>query len=107
MGDTGDFYRLFLMPGVEHCNGDQGADTMDRQLLIEAWVENGEAPSRIMAVHHAGNDANAEVTFTRPHCPYPQQAFYTGTGDETDAANFECWDAPKPDYEAPGEAYLR
>jgi feruloyl esterase len=30
------------------------------------------------------------VAFTRPLCPYPQEAMYTGTGDTNDAANFVC-----------------
>jgi feruloyl esterase len=27
---------------------------------------------------------------TRPLCPYPQQAEYTGSGDTNDAASFVC-----------------
>jgi hypothetical protein len=29
---------------------------------------------------------------TRPLCPYPQEAVYTGTGSINDAANFVCRD---------------
>ena len=30
------------------------------------------------------------VDRTRPLCPYPQQAVYTGTGSTDDAENFVC-----------------
>ena len=35
------------------------------------------------------NPANG-IAFTRPMCPYPQQARYQGFGSTTDAANFVC-----------------
>ena len=31
-----------------------------------------------------------KVDRTRPLCPYPQVARYTGTGSTDDAANFTC-----------------
>jgi hypothetical protein len=34
------------------------------------------------------------VLRTRPLCPYPQVARYTGSGSTDDAANFRC-DVPK------------
>jgi feruloyl esterase len=33
---------------------------------------------------------NGAVTRTRPLCPYPQIAMYTGAGSVDDAANFVC-----------------
>lgn len=44
---TSDFYRLFLLPGVEHCGGGAGPFHFDRQALIEAWVERGESPDTL------------------------------------------------------------
>jgi len=34
--------------------------------------------------------AKSQVLKTRPVCPYPQVAIYTGSGDTNDAANFSC-----------------
>src|SRR3954465_3628348 len=43
------FTRLFLMPGVLHCGGGNGCDDVDYAGIIRRWVEQGEAPSRIIA----------------------------------------------------------
>jgi feruloyl esterase len=49
-------------------------------------VERGKAPARLEASH----SDNARVDRTRPLCPYPQVARYSGTGSIDDAANFVC-----------------
>ena len=38
----------------------------------------------------ASKVVNNQVVRTRPLCPYPQVARYTGTGSIDDAANFRC-----------------
>ena len=48
--------------------------------------ERGEAPDSIVA----SRVRDGEVDRTRPHCPYPQQAVYTGSGSTDDAGNFVC-----------------
>jgi feruloyl esterase len=78
--------RLFMMPGTNHCAGGEGPNTFDRMKVIEDWVERGEAPGRIIASHTTGGT----VDRTRPLCPYPGLARYTGTGSIDDAANFVC-----------------
>ena len=75
--------------------------------MIEAWVEEGEAPDRIRAAHHAGNDPETELVFARPLCPYPQRAYYDGSGPEAEAESFECHSAPEPAYEETGERNSR
>lgn len=107
LGDTSEFYRMFLVPGMEHCGGGAGANQMDLRSAIEAWVENDEAPEKVIAAHHAGNDPEADVEFTRPVCPYPQRAFYDGSGPEDEAASFTCRSTPEPEYEELGSAYLK
>jgi feruloyl esterase len=78
--------RLFMAPGMAHCTGGEGPDTFDKISLIERWVEKGEAPARIIAAHStAGN-----VDRTRPLCPYPQVARYSGAGSIDEASNFTC-----------------
>jgi feruloyl esterase len=53
---------------------------------LERWHESTKPPDRIDAVRVT----NAGVDLTRPLCPYPQLAHYTGIGSTNDAANFVC-----------------
>lgn len=81
MGDTSDFYRLFMIPGMEHCTGGPGTSDFDHMNVIVNWVEDGIAPDRIVA--HRGQRSH-------PLCPYPKVAKYSGTGSTDDAANYTC-----------------
>jgi feruloyl esterase len=84
---TEDFYRLFMVPGMMHCQGGEGAtDQFDKISALEQWVEHGIAPDRIVASHVKDSAADR----TRPLCPYPQVAEYKGTGSTDEAANFIC-----------------
>jgi tannase/feruloyl esterase len=83
---TAGWVRLFMMPGMGHCEGGEGPDTFDKMAVIENWVEKGQAPERIVAAHLS----NGVVDRTRPLCPYPQIAAYNGAGSINDAANFVC-----------------
>ena len=80
------FTRLFLMPGVLHCGGGNGCDDVDYAGIIRRWVEQGEAPSRIIARKLRGT----QVVRTHPLCAYPMTAGYNGTGSTDDAAAFTC-----------------
>ena len=80
------FFRLFMMPGVAHCGGGAGPDTIDALGALERWVEQGIAPSQIIASKVTGGT----TTRTRPLCPYPQVARYSGSGSIDVAANFSC-----------------
>jgi len=79
-------YRLFMAPGMAHCGGGDGPNTFDMVRVLEQWVEEGKAPDRIPASHAT----NGVVDRTRPLCPYPQVAVYTGKGSTDEAANFAC-----------------
>jgi Tannase and feruloyl esterase len=80
------YFRMFLMPGVLHCSGGVGPDTVDWTTTIADWVENGKAPDRVIA----RKIANAEVTRSRPLCPHPQRAVYSGSGSTDDERSFVC-----------------
>jgi feruloyl esterase len=80
------YFRTFLMPGVLHCSGGAGPDTVDWARTIADWVENGKAPDRVIATKVAGGT----VTRSRPLCPYPQKAVYSGSGSTDDERNFAC-----------------
>jgi feruloyl esterase len=92
-----DSVRLYLVPGMDHCSGGEGAFAVDWLTPLERWVEQGEAPAALPAQHPAGGSgtpgappAQPSEPFTRPICPYPQAPRYRGTGDVADAASFEC-----------------
>lgn len=78
--------RLFMVPGMAHCGGGEGPNTFDMMVPLQQWVENGQAPTRVVASH----SVNGKITRTRPLCPYPQEAVYAGTGSIDEAENFTC-----------------
>jgi Tannase and feruloyl esterase len=86
-----DSVRLFMVPGMHHCIGGEGPNTFDALRALERWVEQGEAPSSIIAAHTSGSPGTDR---TRPLCPFPQHAVYTGSGSIDDAANFKCEGPP-------------
>lgn len=77
--------RLFLVPGMGHCQGgQQTVDSFDMLDPLVNWVENGVAPDSVIAT------GNSMPGVSRPLCPYPQHPHYGGSGDINDAANFSC-----------------
>ncbi|MDX3453570.1 tannase/feruloyl esterase family alpha/beta hydrolase [Streptomyces sp. ME02-8801-2C] len=78
---TERFARLFMAPGVAHCNLGPGAAPVDPLAALVAWVEKGEAPETLLG-------RNGDLT--RPLCRWPAVPRYTGHGNTDDAANFRC-----------------
>ena len=87
--DVRSFARLFLLPGVQHCGGGPGPDAVGWFDAIQAWVERGDAPERLVARRFGVDD---EIEVARPICAYPQVAIYDGQGDVTVEDSFACWD---------------
>jgi len=103
---TQSFYRLFMVPGMNHCSGGIGASNFggvgqqippvrdaahDLQTALENWVERGTAPTQFIGTKFTDNQATTRtVQYTRPVCLYPTVPRYKGTGDPNDAANFAC-----------------
>jgi len=83
---TQDFFRLFMVPGMQHCSGGPGPNTFDMLTALENWVEKGQAPERVVASHLTAG----VVDRTRPLCVYPKVAVYDGSGSTDDEANFKC-----------------
>jgi feruloyl esterase len=71
---------------MNHCNGGDGPSSFDAVTLMEQWVEQGKAPSVMVASH----STQGQVDRTRPLCVYPAVAAYNGSGSTNDAANFSC-----------------
>jgi feruloyl esterase len=117
---TQDFARLFLLPGVGHCSGGAGPDTVEGDPFppgpadpppiarialdpLVQWVEHGIAPDQIIAYHVT----NAATDFSRPVCPYPALPRYSGAGDTTKASSFACVDdSDRDDNQPPASKYL-
>ena len=76
---------LFMVPGMNHCSGGTGTDRWDPVKIVEAWVERGERPTRIVA----SRVVDGRAVRTRPLCPYPQTARYQG-GNPDAAESFSC-----------------
>jgi feruloyl esterase len=96
--------RLFLAPGVEHCEGGPGSDSFGQfsagsgdpaaslGAALQRWVEQGLAPERVIASKlEDDNDPNSVVR-ARPLCAYPRVASYRGEGNTDVAASFDCAD---------------
>jgi feruloyl esterase len=86
--EQGNWMRLYMLPGMGHCRGGPGLNGFDSTHAIEEWVEQGITPTQL-----EGRGANG---LTRPLCPYPQSAQYSGSGDPKDGRNWACkGEAPK------------
>lgn len=78
--------RLFMAPGMGHCAGGSGPNSFDTLTALEDWVENDEAPDSIVAVRRT----DGVIDMSRPLCPYPEVAVYSGSGSTEEAENFLC-----------------
>ncbi|HWY05153.1 MAG TPA: tannase/feruloyl esterase family alpha/beta hydrolase [Candidatus Acidoferrum sp.] len=100
--DADSFVRLYMVPGMQHCDDGPGPDSFGQvgkltfddphhsiNAALERWVEQGAAPSTIITSKYATDDER-HPTMTRPLCAYPEAARYKGSGDTNDAASFVC-----------------
>jgi feruloyl esterase len=99
---TDSFFRLYMVPGMDHCALGGGAWAVDYLTYLEDWVEKGQAPDRLIATRPRlpADPVQAfarigrypvpadEVEFTRPLYPYPQRYRYDGHGDTSQAASY-------------------
>ncbi|HME37232.1 MAG TPA: tannase/feruloyl esterase family alpha/beta hydrolase [Candidatus Sulfotelmatobacter sp.] len=101
-GDADSFVRLYMVPGMQHCDSGPGPDSFGQvgqltfedpqhsvDAALERWVEKGEAPGTIIASKYSADDRQ-HPKMTRPLCAYPQAAKYKGKSDANDAASFVC-----------------
>lgn len=93
MGATGDFYRLFMVPGMLHCGGGPGPNSLSVLPAIAAWVERNKAPETILATKYKNADGTGGALRTRPLCVYPARAVWDGKGDKARAESFRCAEA--------------
>jgi tannase/feruloyl esterase len=109
---TQAFFRLFMVPGMNHCSSGPGPNAFgnpysahivvppppvsdaahDAFIALQQWVENGVGPDRIIATKYVDDLPSEGIQMTRPICPFPKVPRYSGTGDTNDAASFVCLD---------------
>ena len=92
-GDASNFARLFLVPGMNHCGAGPATDKFDGLEALVEWVEGGVAPESMTASVRSENTelpSDWDTDRTRPLCPYPQIAKYSGTGSTESADSFYC-----------------
>ena len=63
---TQDFYRLFMVPGMNHCAGGDGATQIDWLTALDAWVDDHKPPDSISGYHP---DADGKPAFVRTISP--------------------------------------
>jgi feruloyl esterase len=76
--------QFYFVPGMSHCGGGPSLDQFDLLTALSNWVEKGIEPKSVITT------GKAFPGRSRPLCPYPKHAQYTGQGNTEDAANFEC-----------------
>lgn len=78
------FFRLFIVPGMDHCGGGAGAWKTDLIGPLRAWVEEGVPPVKLIATHPA---TATDKQFSRPIYRYPFFAHFQG-GKADQASSF-------------------
>ena len=116
LSETQKFYRLFMVPGMNHCVLGNGPNQFGNQfqvvspgtapltlqgppinspqyhalLALAQWVEKGIAPKEIIATKYVDDTAQLGIQMQRPLCPYPQLPHYRGNGNPNSASSFVC-----------------
>ena len=113
---TREFFRLFVLPSVNHCQYGAGGGEVDWITALENWVEKGQAPDAVtahrmrqepyplipgtryaqMARHPLPPDSFDQ---TRPVYAYPDVARWSGKGAASAASSWVK--APRPRTPAP------
>lgn len=88
MAKTRRFARLFVVPGMQHCQGGPAPNAFgqawvapalkadadhDIRLALEEWVERGRKPNSLVAAKY-GHDPGRKLIATRQLRPYPGRA---------------------------------
>ena len=116
---TQGFFRYFLIPGMGHCSGGPGLNDFgqnlnpvakqdsehDILLALVKWVEQGEAPRKMVA--SALNCCGAAgARFQRPVYPYPAFPEYKG-GDPGLPSSYKAVIHERGGVVVPAEKYLQ
>jgi feruloyl esterase len=107
--DVDGFLRLFMAPGMAHCEPERLTSGVtvgpnlapvrseyrspftsenDGLTALQAWVEQGRAPDSLVV--RVRNDPAGVLETSVRTCPAPQRARWTGTGDPRRAETWQC-----------------
>ncbi|MDJ0993115.1 MAG: tannase/feruloyl esterase family alpha/beta hydrolase [Dinoroseobacter sp.] len=75
--------RLFLRPGIAHCNGGPGPDGTNYLIAMDKWLDTGVAPDSLPAPFR-GKDGGRIV------CAHPGVVTYDGSGNPNSPESFSC-----------------
>jgi Tannase and feruloyl esterase len=80
--------RFFMVPGMGHGLGKNGAENFDADPmdLIVQWQEHGVVPDQLIVTHYR----NGVEVGKRLVCQYPLIAYYNGGGNTEDPASYRC-----------------
>ncbi|MEF7613570.1 tannase/feruloyl esterase family alpha/beta hydrolase [Aquincola sp. MAHUQ-54] len=81
--------EFFLQPGVQHCSGGVGPDTVELVDAVAKWAESNTRPSAQGIVARKLDTAGA-IQASRPLCRYPTFPKYKGSGDVNAAESYTC-----------------
>jgi feruloyl esterase len=84
--NTETFARLFVAPGAAHCSPGAGPAPANPLQDVVNWVENGQAPSTILAT---GGTGPAGQATQRQLCNYPYLSEYV-SGDPASLTSYSC-----------------
>ena len=82
--------EFFLQPGVQHCAGGVGPDTVELVDAVAKWREGDVRPSTQNIVARKLDPATKATVLARPLCKYPSFPKYKGNGDLSSADSFSC-----------------
>jgi len=92
------FFKLFMIPGMFHCQGGDGPDAVDFLSAMETWVEKKSEPEKQIAFKtkqkppvdslHRFPLPPDQVLFSRPLYPFPASAKFSGQGDASSASTW-------------------
>ncbi|KIV92327.1 hypothetical protein PV10_06779 [Exophiala mesophila] len=109
--DVSSFYRLFMVPGLQHCSSGDGAwvlgsasqvidppqnNSLHNALLaLVEWTETDSAPDMLVGTRYTNVTRIGDtliddtVAYTRPICQWPALAEFQGD-DKNNASNWVC-----------------
>ncbi|GAA5904849.1 hypothetical protein JCM6882_003222 [Rhodosporidiobolus microsporus] len=106
---TDDYLRLYIAPGMKHCNGGAGANAFGQpgsfvnvpppsgepeynaMAALIKWYETDTAPTHFIGTSYHNNNASLGISYQRPICQWPKSPVFKG-GEKRDWKKAEEWE---------------
>jgi hypothetical protein len=79
------WFRYYHAPGGFHCSAGTGPAPTNIFAQLVGWVEQNASPDPVPT-----SGGNVNPTITPPLCPWPQSAYYNGSGATNLASSYHC-----------------